>query len=67
MIRIVGDSDGGGSKRKKEGGGIDARKGAISMWGTRMSLLAAAEEECMCSCLHSRGGSDFSNREGCEC
>jgi len=29
-----------------------------------MSLLASAEEERMYSCLHSRGGSDFSDREG---
>jgi len=66
MIRIVGDSDGGGSKRKKKGCGIDTRKGAISMRGTSMSLLAAMEEERMYSCLPSRGGSDFSDREGCE-
>ena len=67
MIRIVGDSGGGGSKKKKKGGGIDARKGTISMRRTSMSLLAAAEEERMYSCLHSRGGSDFSDREGCKC
>ena len=58
---------GGGSKRKKKGDGIDGRKGAISMRRTSMSLLAATEEERMYSCLHSRGGSDFSDEEGCEC
>jgi len=67
MIRKVGNSDGGGSKRKKKGGGIEARKGAISMRRTSMSLLATAEEERMYSCLHSRGDSDFSDREGYEC
>jgi len=66
MIKIVGNSDGGGSKRKKKGGRIDTRKGAISMRGTSMSLLAAVQEEHMYSCLHSRGGSDFSDMEGCE-
>jgi len=66
MIRIVGDSDGGGSKKKKKGGGIYARKGAISMRRISMSLLATAEAERMYSCLHSRGGSDFSDRDGCE-
>jgi len=29
-----------------------------------MSLLTAAEEERMYSCLHSKGDSDFSDREG---
>jgi len=67
MIRIVGDSGGGGSKKKKKGGGIDARKGTISMRRTSMSLLAAAEEERMYSCPHSRDYSDFSDRKGCEC
>jgi len=66
MIRIVGDSDGGGSKRKMKGGGIYSRKGAISMRRTSMSLLATAEAERMYSCLLSSGGSDFSDREGCE-
>jgi len=31
-----------------------------------MSLLAAAEAKCMYSWLPSRGGCDFSDREGCE-
>jgi len=47
MIKIVGNSGRGGSKKKKKGGGIDARKGTISMPITSMSLLAAAEEECI--------------------
>jgi len=67
MIRIVGDSDGGGSKRKQKGGGIDAMKGTIPIRRTSMILLAAVEEERMYSCLHSRGGSNSSDREGCEC
>jgi len=67
MIRIVSDSDGGGSKRKKKGGGIYARKGAISMRRTGMSLQATAEAEHIYSCLHCKGGSDISDREGCQC
>jgi len=59
MIRIVGGSDGGGSKRKMKEGGIDARKEAISLRRTSMSLLAAAEEERMYSCLHSPGALTF--------
>jgi len=66
MIRIVGDSDRGRSKRKKKGGVICARKGAISIRRTSMSLLATAEAERMYSCLYSRGRPDFSDREGCE-
>ena len=66
MIKIVGDSDGGGSKRKMQGGGIYARKGAISMRRTGMSLLATSEAKRMYSCLHSRGSTDFSDTEGYE-
>jgi len=32
-----------------------------------VSLLVAAEEECMYSCLHSRGDSDFCDSDGYEC
>ncbi|KAG0632767.1 hypothetical protein HOY80DRAFT_1066923 [Tuber brumale] len=45
MIRIRGDSAGGGSRWEKKGGGIDIRKGAISGQRAGMGLLAAAEEE----------------------
>jgi len=41
MIKIVGDSDGGGSKRQMEGGGIDARKRATSMRRTSVRLVMA--------------------------
>jgi len=34
------------------------------MWRTSISLLTAAAEERMYSCLNSKGGSDFSDREG---
>jgi len=47
--------------------GVEAREKRKEVEGTSMSLLAAVEEERMYSCLHSRGGSDFSDREGCEC
>jgi len=67
MIKIVGNSGRGGSKKKKKGGGIEARKGTINMPITSTSLLAAAEQECISSCLYSRGGSDFSDMEGCKC
>ena len=39
MIKIVGDSDGGGSKRQMEGGGIDARKRATSMRRTSVRFM----------------------------
>jgi len=32
-----------------------------------MSLLAVVEGKRMYSCLHSRGGFDFFDRDGCEC
>ena len=53
-----------GSRKK-----VEQRLGrrAISMRRTRMSYLTAAEAKRMYFCLHSRVGSDISNRESCEC
>jgi len=45
---------------------MDARKWLLECGG-RLSLLAAVEEDRVYSCLDSRGGSDFSDREGSEC
>ncbi|PUU73574.1 hypothetical protein B9Z19DRAFT_1134947 [Tuber borchii] len=45
--------------------GQDATKRVINMRRISVGLLAAAEEERMCSCLHSRGGSDFSDWKDC--